>query len=212
MGAVDKLKFYKDRLKGLHGKERVRLRKRLYYQANKELFRTRRAAWASANKEKLLEYGREYYRRNPERMRLKRERSRERMREYSKRWYEANKEKRQQQIKQYRLDNPEWHRQIVNSIARRRRVKKKGALGSHTYKEWEYLKFLYDYICPKCLRKEPEIQLTEDHKIPLSKGGTDYIDNIQPLCGVCNSSKNSKIWFASCPLRIKTNVQAQVST
>lgn len=34
--------------------------------------------------------------------------------------------------------------------------------------------------------------LTPDHVVPLSRGGTNYIDNIQPLCGPCNSQKHAK--------------------
>ncbi len=34
--------------------------------------------------------------------------------------------------------------------------------------------------------------LTEDHAVPLSRGGSDDIDNILPACKPCNSAKSAK--------------------
>ena len=70
-------------------------------------------------------------------------------------------------------------------------------LGTHTYGEWELLKKQYNYTCPCCGLSEPFNQkskyLTEDHIIPLSKGGSDLIENIQPLCLSCNVKKHTLI-------------------
>ena len=75
---------------------------------------------------------------------------------------------------------------------RQRHYFERNAIGSHTFGEWETLKAQYDWICQMCGRKEPNIKLTEDHIIPLSKGGSNNIENIQPLCGSCNSKKGNK--------------------
>jgi len=67
--------------------------------------------------------------------------------------------------------------------------------GSHTFGEWENLKKQYDFTCPCCNKQEPEIKLTEDHIVPVSRGGSNNIENIQPLCVSCNSKKNTKIIY-----------------
>jgi len=69
---------------------------------------------------------------------------------------------------------------------------KKNAIGKFTLKEWEDIKQKYNYTCLCCLKKEPEIKLTIDHILPLILGGSNYINNIQPLCISCNSKKGKQ--------------------
>lgn len=73
----------------------------------------------------------------------------------------------------------------------KRMLNKNGSF--HTFGEWETLKAQYNWTCPSCKRSEPEISLTIDHIIPLSKGGSDNIENIQPLCLNCNVRKHTRI-------------------
>jgi len=75
----------------------------------------------------------------------------------------------------------------------RRRNLELSSLGFHTKYEWELLKVQYNWTCPCCGKSEPKIKLAQDHIIPLSKGGSDNIENIQPLCKSCNSSKHTRI-------------------
>jgi hypothetical protein len=59
------------------------------------------------------------------------------------------------------------------------------------------LKEVQDYVYSKYGRKCIKCGATErislDHVIPIVKGGEDKVENLQPLCKSCNSSKGIKI-------------------
>ncbi len=45
--------------------------------------------------------------------------------------------------------------------------------------------------CMGCLTSFPFRNMTVDHIVPRSRGGTDHIENLQLLCGACNSTKGT---------------------
>lgn len=94
--------------------------------------------------------------------------------------------------KRYKNLSAEMKKDEIWRRNKRNRMKRTNG-GLHTLKEWNNLIKEFKNTCPCCKKSEPEIKLTQDHIIPISKGGTDDISNIQPLCGKCNSKKGKKI-------------------
>jgi hypothetical protein len=92
------------------------------------------------------------------------------------------------------IAHPKWKggvsiTQTKNNVIRKERMLLAG--GNHTQGEWELLKKQYNHKCPAC--GDTKNPLTKDHIIPVSKGGSDNIENIQPLCKRCNSKKHTLI-------------------
>lgn len=100
--------------------------------------------------------------------------------------YQNNKEYVHKQNSQWSKNNRPRKRLLDSQY----HARKLGAKGTHTLKQWNNLCKKFDYRCANCGKKR---KLTEDHIIPLSKGGTNYISNIQPLCLSCNSAKRDRI-------------------
>lgn len=80
---------------------------------------------------------------------------------------------------------------LARKIGKYKYKHRRSIAGKFSLKDW---KRLCDDFGNKCLWcGKTNIELTVDHVVPLIKGGTNYIENIQPLCRVCNSKKHDKI-------------------
>jgi 5-methylcytosine-specific restriction endonuclease McrA len=101
-------------------------------------------------------------------------------------------------------------RRRYRSYVQNRRAKRADNGGSYTPEEWKALCSLYDYRCLCCGEIFKFDELTVDHIIPIAKGGTSNIDNLQPLCMPCNKSKcdriidyrTKKVWWKQLALEL----------
>ena len=177
----------------------------MLYRANKEKAKAYTRAWRKKHPEKAAEYWRESRRKNPDKKR-----------QYSKDWRAKNRMKDRENSRRARKKNPEkakaavrdWakrHPEKIRMYCRNRRALLIGAVGAFTNQQWVALKDKYNRKCLCCGKTELRLSkealvLSPDHILPLSKGGSNNIDNIQPLChgrykgavGGCNEKKGTK--------------------
>ena len=121
--------------------------------------------------------------------------NKEYMREYLKKWMKNQRKEnteyamRQRKLKREYAQNivkkeiiKSWRHKNIKKILewnRRRLLKERGVVGSHTSEEWENLKKYYNFKCAECGDSESKLKiewkgtffnkLTRDHIIPMSK-------------------------------------------
>jgi len=132
--------------------------------------------WREKNKEYLKSWRKRWIEKNKEKL-IKQKRH----------WFEKNKEKSIEKNRIWKEKNPEkvkWlnrlqqhKRRCAGKIDREAWIKKVKILGEK---------------CLMCGVNQNTAKLTIDHIIPISKGGTNEITNLQPLCSFCNRRKHTK--------------------
>ena len=98
-------------------------------------------------------------------------------------WWKEHPDKRKLVVSQYESRHPE----IKQARKARYRSRLVNAKGSYTVEEWRERVLQFSSRCAYCGKKSKS--LTPDHYVPLSKGGTNSIDNIIPSCLKCNQNK-----------------------
>lgn len=163
--------------RGFGGKDsRCKVCKTRYRENNKERIAETGRIWRENNKERITET-----------IRLWNENNKEHIIETGRVYRAENSERCAEQRRLWRLNNPE----MVRASRRRRRALIAGAEGTHSPKD---IVFIYDNqngLCYYCLR-DVSNGYHVDHKMPLSRGGTDWPDNICLACSDCNDLKGSK--------------------
>lgn len=160
--------------------------------------------WRLENREKHLENSRKWYEENRELAIARRTKNYkencERERQARKKWAAENPEKiriamRKQYLKNRErilANNKRWslaNPQASQAYSTNRRARKLQASGSFTKDQFIDLCEQYEQLCAYCGKKD---KLTVDHIVPLSRGGSNYIENIAPACGKCNARKYTK--------------------
>lgn len=158
-------------------RDKINLKKREYYQRNKELIKKKIALWQQQNKDKRNEQIRKHYSENPELWQKRKNKYKvthsEKIKEDRKRWSKNNLDK-------------------IRNYAANRRSRINGLSYDFTNEDWENCLKSFNYECAYC---GYESKLTQDHFIAVSKGGAYTKDNIVPACPRCNSSKGNKNFF-----------------
>ena len=91
------------------------------------------------------------------------------------------------------IDNNREKYQMTRSSARILRKYRDKLLKPINSTEWIAKVSMLQNKCQTCLKTEPEVKITIDHIIPISRGGTNEINNLQPLCMSCNRLKGVRV-------------------
>jgi 5-methylcytosine-specific restriction endonuclease McrA len=153
------------------GKRKRAETQRQKYKADPEKYKAIRCAFYRANLTEERERSRRYDAKRADKRILYREKTRAERKKYNAAWKKANKDK-------------------VNLQNHRRRVRIEAAGDHYTVAEWGAIKVRYGGRCLCCGRKD--VPLTVDHVVPLSRGGSNGAENLQPLCFTCNDRKGTR--------------------
>jgi 5-methylcytosine-specific restriction endonuclease McrA len=107
--------------------------------------------------------------------------------EASRQWYEANRERALDLARAWAKANPDARNA---ARARRRFSLTTNDLRLVTARDWARLCVRYGNRCAYCKASGP---LTQDHIVPVVRGGRHAIGNLLPACASCNSRKRHRL-------------------
>jgi hypothetical protein len=156
-----------------------------FYSECKQCCLKKQKKYASENREHIINRKRFYNKLNADNIK-----------KYNKKYYSINSDDVKLRLKKWIKNNPEKYKLQRIKAMHVRKSKIKNLKNDFTKKQWEYCKLYFKNTCAYCKRKTNKI--TQEHFIPVNKGGHYTFNNILPVCNKCNSSKQDKDfeeWF-----------------
>lgn len=174
-------------------KDHIKDRMARYRRDNAEKVYAAQKRWRSAHRDEVAAADRAHFlatkSRHQELNRLRyarrTEEQKEHAREYGRQWANRNRDKVRATIARYKSRHPDKVREWT---ARRRAMLRGAPVADFTYDQWLTIKAIYGNRCAYCGKKTRK--LTQDHVIPVSRGGFHTASNIVPACQSCNSRKH----------------------
>lgn len=174
--------------------------RKVYYDKNRSVILEKHKEYYQVNCERRKEYQRNYTASHKEENKTRCRDRRLKNPKYHSIYWSTNKAilsnkcrlKRLQNLELMRVkdkESRERHKERRNIQRINYRARSRNAPGSISVLTWKSLLSKYGSCCLRC---GSSANLSIDHIIPLSKGGTNFPNNLQPLCRSCNSSKGTK--------------------
>lgn len=115
---------------------------------------------------------------------------------YRRKYYSKNSEKEKEQNREWTKNNPDYaadwqknNKDKVSASRQRYRARKNLTSGSFSENDKKNRFEYYGNCCFYCGSSGP---LEVEHRIPLSRGGSNHPSNIVPACRSCNAKKGTK--------------------
>lgn len=159
---------------------------------------------------KNAKYHADYYRRNAEKLKTRarirwredpdaklkdknsRDKRRDKIRAYDRMRAERDREKNKLILQRWIENNPDRYRAIARASAHRRRTRQAAACGTHSCDDIAALLHGQKGRCWWCGIKVND-HYHVDHRLPISKGGSNDKSNLVISCAPCNRRKGAKM-------------------
>ncbi len=158
----------------------------VYRQEHKKEIAAYRRRYRQKHKGRIAAYQRQWRKENREHVRQHREKTRVERAACTHQYYLEHREEKAAYDRLYSLQHPgkarcRWQRRRARLL--------NAPINDFTVADWKLVLEHYHHRCAYCGTND---KLTQDHIIPLSRGGWHTISNIVPACLSCNCKKGAR--------------------